>query len=128
MQAMHRPTDVIRRQLLALATERGCRSRLRRRCEYLKRLTFHLASEQKPQRFLTALAKNFVAASTQNQGFNAIIFFYEEASGVELKKSPGLAGQKAGLDSPRPTPTETNRDQTFLVLSDLLVRIRPADE
>ena len=39
-----------------------------------------LPSEQMLERFLTALAKEDVAASTQNQAFNAIRFFYQEHS------------------------------------------------
>src|SRR5713101_4554193 len=100
MKAMHRPTEVIRRKLLALATERHCRSRLRRRCEYLKKLTFHLPSEQKLQRFLTKLDGKDVAPGTQNQAFNAIIFL-QRGLGGGVEKRPGFAGQMAGPSSPR---------------------------
>jgi len=49
-EAMRGITEVIRRKLLALAAERGYRN-------YLKMLTFHLPSEQKSERFLTALSE-----------------------------------------------------------------------
>jgi hypothetical protein len=64
-------TEVIRRKHLALATETGSCAWLRRYCDYLKGLPSHLPSEQKLERFLTDLATKDVAASTQNQAFNA---------------------------------------------------------
>src|SRR5712692_8785053 len=85
--AVRRLAEVLRRKQLALATERSYCAWLRRYCDYLKGLPSHTSSEQKPERFLTHLAKKGVAASTQNQVFNAIIFFYTEALCVE----PGAA-------------------------------------
>ncbi len=70
---MHRLTEMIRRKDLALATERSYRAWLGRHRDDLKRLTFHLPSEQKLERILTGLEKKDVAASTQNQAYNAII-------------------------------------------------------
>ena len=84
-QAVQRLTDVIRRKHLSLSTEQSYCGWLKRYCAYLKKLPAHLSSEQKLERFLTALAKDNVAASTQNQAFNALIFFYKEAAGTELK-------------------------------------------
>jgi site-specific recombinase XerD len=76
-KAVARLTEVIRRKHLALATERSYCAWLRRYCDNLKRLPSHLSSEQKLERFLNALAQENVAASTQNQAFNAIVFFYK---------------------------------------------------
>ncbi len=71
-EAMQRLTKVIWRKHPALATERSyC---VWRYCQYLELLPFHLPREQKLERFPTALAGKDVAASTQNQAFNAIIF------------------------------------------------------
>ena len=69
-ESAHQPTEVTRRKHPALATERS----FSRYCEYLKALPFHLPSEQKPERSLTALVKNCVAPGIQNQAFNAIVF------------------------------------------------------
>ena len=85
-EAVRRLTEVVRRQHLALATERTYCAWLRRYCDFLKGLPLHLPSEHKLEQFLTALAQKDVAASTQNQAFNAIIFFYKEALGTELAK------------------------------------------
>jgi len=72
--AVRRLTEVVRRQHLALATERTCRAWLTRSCDFLKGLPLHLPSEHKIERFLTVHARKNVAASTQNQAVNAIIF------------------------------------------------------
>jgi len=72
--AMHRFKEAIRRKPLALAAERRYCAWLRRYRDYLKRIPFHLPSQQKLQRFLTALAGKDVAASAQNQAINAVIF------------------------------------------------------
>ena len=74
-EAVRRLTEVIRRQALALATERSCCAWLRRYRDFLKGLPLHLPSEHKQERFLTALAQKDVAASTQNQTFNPFTFF-----------------------------------------------------
>ena len=71
-------------EIIALATEHSCCAWLRRYCDYIKGLPSHLSSEQKLERFLTALAQKDVAASTQNQAFNAIILFYKDALGIGL--------------------------------------------
>ena len=72
-EAVRRLTEVVRRKHLALATERTYCAWLRRYCDFLKGLPLHLPSEHKLERFLTVLAQKDVAASTQNQAFNAII-------------------------------------------------------
>jgi len=53
-----------------------------------------LPSELKLERFPTALAQNHVPASTQNQAFNAILFFYKEALGVQLKNIQALRARR----------------------------------
>jgi hypothetical protein len=74
-KAVARLAEIIRRKHLALATEHSYCAWLRRYCDYPKGLPSHLSSEQKLERFLTAPAQKDVAASTQNQAFNAIILF-----------------------------------------------------
>ncbi len=103
-EAIHRLTEVIRRKHLALATVRSYRAWLRRYCDCLKGLPSHLSSEQKLERFLTDLAKKDIAASTQNQAFNAIIFFYKEALGAELKNVQALRARRPAQIRRAPTP------------------------
>jgi site-specific recombinase XerD len=81
-QAVKTLSAVIRRKHLALNTEQIYCGWLKRYCNYLQTLPPHLRSELKLERFLMALAQNHVTASTQNQAFNAILFFYKEAMGI----------------------------------------------
>jgi integron integrase len=106
-EAVCRLTEVVRRKHLSLATERSYCAWLRRYCDYIKGLPFHLPSEQKLERFLTTLAKKDVAASTQNQAFNAIIFFYKEALGAELKNVQALRARRPAQIRRAPTPADT---------------------
>ncbi|MGZ4973143.1 MAG: integron integrase [Limisphaerales bacterium] len=94
-QAVARLSEVIRRKHLAWETEETYCGWLQRYCAYVKRLPAELPSEEKIERFLTRLAKLNVSASTQNQAFNSLIFFYKEALGVELKNIRALRAKKA---------------------------------
>ena len=108
-QALQKLTDVLRRKHFALKTEQCYCGWLRRYCDFLKTLPPGLPSEQKLERFLTALAREDVAASTQNQAFNAILFFYREALGVELKDVQSLRARRPGQVRRAPTREETLR-------------------
>ena len=110
-QALQRMTDVIRRKHFALSTEQSYCAWLKRYCDYVKKLPALMPSEQKLERFLTELARNDVAASTQNQAFNAIIFFYKEALGVELKDVQVLRARRPSHVRRAPT-----REETLLLL------------
>jgi hypothetical protein len=72
-EALRPLTEVVRRQHLALATERTYCAWLRRYCDFLKGMPLDLPTEHKLERFLTVPAQKDVAASTQNQAFNALI-------------------------------------------------------
>ncbi len=119
-EAVRRVTEVIRRKHLALATERTYCAWLRRYCDFLKGLPLHLPSEHKLERFLTALALNDVASTTQNQAFNAIVFFYKEALGAELKNVQALRARRPAQIRHAPTPAETR-----LLLTGGLARATP---
>ena len=108
-QAVQKLTDVIRRKHLALNTEHSYRAWLKRYCDFVPQLPAGLSSEQKLERFLTALAKDDVSASTQNQAFNAIIFFYQAALGVELKNIQALRARRPKQVRRAPTREETLR-------------------
>src|SRR5260370_23921358 len=97
--AVRRLAKVLRRKHLALATERSYRAWLRRYCEYLEELPFHLASEQKPERTLSALAKNYVAPATQDQAINLRMFFHADWIQESVREPfPSLcSGETVGL-------------------------------
>src|SRR6266571_5578328 len=66
--------------------------------------------------FLTALAvRDRVAASTQNQALNALLFLYREILGVELPWLDGLVRAKR----PQHLPTVLTRDEVRAVLERL---------
>lgn len=50
--------------------------------------------EEKMEAFLTQIARQDVAASTQNQAFNAILFFYREVLKITLGKVDSLRAKK----------------------------------
>ncbi len=78
--------DVIRRKHLALATERTYTHWL---ADFFRFLADAKAVPVEPaarmEAYLTMLANRQVAATTQNQAFNALLFFYREV----LKTEPG---------------------------------------
>ena len=80
-QAVVKLADIVRRKHFSLSTEQSYCGWLKRYCAFLKTLPAAWPSEQKLERFLTALARCDVAGSTQNQAFNALLFFYKEVAG-----------------------------------------------
>lgn len=89
-QALARAVAVMRRQHKALATEQVYTHWLKRYIAALSQMPATLTSEQKIERFLTELARKDVSAATQNQAFNAVLFFYRDCLGVQLKDIDAL--------------------------------------
>jgi len=90
-QAINRARDVIRRQHKALSTEETYLSWLRRYMAALREMPEALSSEKKMECFLTDLARyRDVSASSQNQAFNAILFFYRDVLGQTIGKVDAL--------------------------------------
>ncbi len=106
-QAVARLTDVIRRKHFALSTEQSYCGWLKRYCSFIQGLPSNLKSEHKLEQFLTRLAKDDVSASTQNQAFNAILFFYKEAMGTELKNINALRARRPEQIRRAPSREET---------------------
>src|SRR5258708_7384086 len=106
-EAVRRLAEALRRKHPPIATERTYCAWLSRDCEYLKGLPSHLSSEQKLERFLAALAKKHVAASTRNQAFNAIQFFYQQVLGTVLKNVLALRARRPAELRRTPTPADT---------------------
>jgi integrase len=100
--------DVLRRQHKALATEESYVHWLRHYMGALQTMPATLTSEQKLERFLTQLAvQRNVAASTQNQAFNAIIFFYKEVLAKPLQNVNALRATRPAHLRHAPTLGET---------------------
>ena len=108
-QAVVKLADVVRRKHFSLSTEQSYCGWLKRYCTFLSTLPTDLPSEQKLERFLTALARNDVAASTQNQAFNALLFFYKEVAGQELKNIHSLRARRPQQVRSAPSREDTTR-------------------
>lgn len=107
-EAISRTIDVIRRKHFSLETERSYAGWLRRYMGFLAADRHGGTSEQKMERFLTVLARDGLAASTQNQAFNAIRFFY-----VEVLKQP--LGNVDALRAKQPQYARTAPDRETLM-------------
>jgi integron integrase len=99
---------VLRRQHKALATEDNYIFWLRRYVKALNKMPDSLSSEQKLERFLTGLARyQEVAASTQNQALNAILYFYKEVLKKPLQGIDSLRATRQPRMRHAPTVAET---------------------
>ncbi len=92
---------------LSLATEQSYCGWLVRFARFASEQCVPLSKpEQKMEAFLTQLAKQEVAASTQNQAFNALLFFYREVLKVELGKVNSLRAQRPVMVRTAPSVDE----------------------
>jgi hypothetical protein len=93
--AIERLRDVLRLQHKAISTEDSYVYWLRRYVTALNTMPGSLTSEQKLENFLTSLARNRdLAASTQNQAFNAILFFYNDVLRQPLQNIDALRAKR----------------------------------
>jgi Phage integrase, N-terminal SAM-like domain/Phage integrase family len=93
----------------ALKTEKSYSHWLIRYAAFLKspQARPHSAAEQKIESFLTTLALKGVSASTQNQAFNALLFFYRYALKQELGDINSLRAKRPAALRHCPTREET---------------------
>jgi integron integrase len=107
-QAIDRMRQVIRRQHKALSTEDAYVFWLRRYMQALRDMPADLPSEKKLEQFLTDLARHRdLAASTQNQAFNAVLYFYREVLGQSLGNVDALRAKRPVHERHAPTVAET---------------------
>jgi integron integrase len=107
-QAIDRLRQVIRRQHKALATEDCYVFWVGRYINALRAIPSELPSEKKLESFLTELALRFnVAASTQNQAFNAVVFFYKEVLGHPLGNVDALRAKRPVHERHAPSIKDT---------------------
>jgi hypothetical protein len=90
------------------STEKSYIFWLRRYIDALSRIPRNTSSEQKLERFLSNLAQDRdVSASTQNQAFNALLFFYTQVLGQTLGNVNALRAQGPVHERHAPTVAET---------------------
>jgi len=66
----------------------------------------NLSSEIKLEKWLSSMASS-VSASTQNQGFNAVLFFYRDCLNKPLKNVDALRAKRRKVEKYCPAPAET---------------------
>ena len=109
-QAIDRLREVIRRQHKAMATEDSYVFWVGRYINSLVKIPPELPSEKKLEIFLTRLALHHnVAASTQNQAFNAVIFFYKEVLGQALGNVDALRAKRPVHERHAPSVSDTRQ-------------------
>ena len=86
--------QVIRLRHYSLSTEESYCAWLIRYMRFIVGLPGNLVCEQRVEAFLTDLAHRDVSASTQNQAFNAIVFFYAEVLRKPLGRVDALRAKK----------------------------------
>jgi integron integrase len=83
-EALEKMRDAVRLRHFALATEKSYLMWLRSYMKAVRRYREDWKPEKKIERFLTEEARRGVSASTQNQAFNALTFFYKDVLKVEI--------------------------------------------
>lgn len=101
--------NTMRLNHFALSSEQSYTGWLLRFMRYLPKLPAGLTSEQKMEAFLTTLARSEVAASTQNQAFNALLFFYRNCLKQELKGINALRARREVSHRRAPEVSEVRR-------------------
>lgn len=86
--------NTIRLKHYSLSTEQCYADWLLRFMRYVVKLPPGLSSEKKLESFLTTLARDEVSASTQNQAFNAVLFFYRDCLGQKLEGINALRAKR----------------------------------
>jgi hypothetical protein len=85
VKAVGRLVEINHRKHRARAKENSFSAWLRQYCNNLKGFPVHITSEQRLERFLSALAKNDMSSNTPYQAFNAVIFSCEKVLGAEVR-------------------------------------------
>ena len=116
-QATERTRDLLRLRHMSLATEECYLGWLGRFVAWLPKAEAGLSSEKKIEGYLTLLARQGMAASTQNQAFNALLFFYTQVLGQKLENINALRARRPAMIRTAPTVDEVR--QLFAGLTDL---------
>ncbi len=106
-EAVQKLIGVCRRQHKALETERSYSGWLRRYCRFVIDQRPAGGSVQRVEAFLTQLARQDVSASTQNQAFNALVFFYKAVLEEPLGNVEALRATRPERQRHAPSVRET---------------------
>jgi integron integrase len=92
--ALEKIRNACRIRHLALSTEHSYCGWVKRFSRFVSERCRDGTPEVKMEAFLTQLAKQDVSASTQNQAFCALLFFYKDCLGVQLGKVDAMRAKK----------------------------------
>ncbi|WP_411846423.1 integron integrase [Roseibacillus persicicus] len=117
-QALKQLQDYIRRKHLAISTEKSYLNWASRYMDWLatRKASPGTSSEAKVEAFLTHLAKTGVAASTQNQAFNALNCLYRHGLGTPLVGVDSLRAKQG--QRVRTAPSRQEVAELFAQLQD----------
>ncbi len=104
-----RMKDVARLRHLSISTEKSYVGWFRRYACWLARVRPSGEPREKVERFLTELARGEISASSQNQAFNALLFFYRDCRGTDLGKVDALRARRTQRERYAPSYDETRR-------------------
>lgn len=105
-QAIQQTRDLMRLRHLSRATEESYCGWIARFARFVSERCPVGNAEMKMEAFLTQLAKQEVSASTQNQAFCALLFFYREVLKVELGKVDALRAKRPVMIRTAPSVDE----------------------
>lgn len=106
-QAIERLRQALRRQHKAYSTEDSYVFWLRRYLKALPAMDPALSSDKKVESFLTQLARAGLSASSQNQAFNALLYFYKEILEKPFGRIDALRAKAPVHERHAPTIAET---------------------
>lgn len=98
----------IRLKHMKYSTEKSYVSWLKRYMGFVRGLSDGLSSEEKLERWLSDMSAS-VSASTQNQAFNAVLFFYRDCLGQELREVDALRAKRRRVEKFCPSKSEMDR-------------------
>jgi integron integrase len=107
--ALEKLVTVLRRAHYSYSTEQTYCGWVRRYIAFLRADGQGETSERKFERFLTHLAREGVSASTQNQAFNAIIFFYKRVLEAPLGDVKAMRARRGHHERTAPTRTQVKK-------------------
>lgn len=102
-QAINRMREVARLRHLSYSTEKSYCTWLTRYCSWLAAHPTVGESRTKVEAFLTSLAQDELSASSQNQAFCALLFFYRDCMSVDLGRVDALRAKKSVRERYSPT-------------------------
>lgn len=105
-QAVVKLRDTIRLRHYSMATENCYVGWLERFCRFTKDHPSTEPAATKIEAFLTQLAQQQVSASTQNQAFNAVLFFYRAVLGIQVGNVDALRAKRPATIRTAPTVDE----------------------